>query len=81
MKALVLFQRFGVSAVCTTAGGAAGTSIAPGFGTMGGAVTGAALAAYLNGKLHPHTMELAMWLVRVTEDDIFYFRTSRQSTE
>ena len=74
MKALVLFQRFGVSAVCTTAGGAAGTALMPGFGTVGGAVGGAVLAAKLNKKLRPRTMEVAMWLVSVTEDDIFYFR-------
>jgi hypothetical protein len=74
MKALVLFQRFGVSAVCTTAGGAAGTVAVPGFGTVGGAIGGAVLAAKLNKKLRPRTMDVAMWLVRVTEDDIFYFR-------
>ena len=73
MKALVLFQRFGVSAVCTTAGGAAGAPIVPPFGAIGGAVSGAVLSAYLNKNLRPHTMEVAMWLVRVTEDDIFYF--------
>lgn len=46
----------------------------PGFGTAGGAVAGAVLATYLNGQLRPHTMEIAMWLVGITEDDIFYFR-------
>jgi hypothetical protein len=74
MKALVLFQRFGISTVCTTAGGAAGTAISPGFGTAGGAIVGAALAAYLNKELRPRVMQMAMALMRVTEDDLFYFR-------
>ena len=74
MKALALFQRFGFSAVCTTIGGAKGTVIMPGFGTAGGAISGAVLAAYLNKKVRPYTMDFAMFLVRDTEDDIFYFR-------
>ncbi|MEX0775002.1 MAG: hypothetical protein WD042_04725 [Phycisphaeraceae bacterium] len=74
MKALVLFQRFGISSVCTAAGGAAGTAILPGLVTAGGAVGGALVAAYLNKKLRPHTLELAMWLLRVTESDLFYLR-------
>ncbi|MCZ7558521.1 MAG: hypothetical protein M5R41_19200 [Bacteroidia bacterium] len=74
MKALVLFQRFGVSTVCTIVGGSAGTAVLPGFGTFGGAVSGAVAAAYLNRKIRPHTMDLAMCLFQVTEDDIFYFR-------
>ena len=74
MKALVFFQRFGVSTVCTTAAGAAGTAILPGWGTAGGAMVGAVLAAYLNRKLRPRVMEIAMGLMRVTEEDLFYFR-------
>jgi hypothetical protein len=74
MKALVLFSRFGISAVCTTVGGVIGSSIVPGFGTAGGAIGGAILAIYLSKTLRPHTMEIATWLVSVTDDDIFYFR-------
>lgn len=74
MKALVLFSRFGISTVCTTVGGAVGTAIVPGVGTAGGAIGAAALAAYLNKKLRPLMMNIAMWVVRVTEEDLFYFR-------
>ena len=28
---------------------------------------------YLNKRLRPRTMEIAKWLLRVTEDDLFYF--------
>lgn len=81
MKALVLFQRFGISAVLTTVGGAAGGtvgSIVPFIGNIigaiGGAIGGAGLAAYLNSKLRPHMLEIGMELAGVTEDDLFYFK-------
>ena len=73
MKALVLFQRFGISAVLTTAGGALG-SIVPFLGNLIGAGIGAGLAAYLNSKLRPHMLEIGMELAGITEDDFFYFR-------
>ncbi len=73
MKALVLFQRFGISAVLTTAGGAVG-SIVPGFGNILGAIAGAGLSAYLNSKLRPHMLEIGMKLAGITADDLFYFR-------
>ena len=73
MKALVLFQRFGISLVLTTAGGALG-SIVPILGNLGGVIMGAGLAAYLNSKLRPRLLEIGMKLAGVTEDDLFYFR-------
>lgn len=81
MKALVLFQRFGISAVLTTVGGVAGGtvgSIIPIIGNIigaiGGAIGGAGLAAYLNSMLRPHMLEIGMELAGVTEDDLFYFK-------
>lgn len=81
MKALVLFQRFGISAVLTTVGGVAGGtvgSIIPFIGNIigaiGGAIGGAGLAAYLNSKLRPHMLEIGMELAGLTEDDLFYFK-------
>ena len=73
MKALVLFQRFGISAVLTTAGGAVG-SIIPGFGNIVGAIAGAGLSVYLSSKLRPHMLEIGMKLAGITADDLFYFR-------
>ena len=73
MKALVLFQQFGISAVLITAGSAVG-SIVPGFGNILGAITGAGLSAYLGGKLRPHMLEIGMKLAGITADDLFYFR-------
>lgn len=73
MKALVLFQRFGISAVLTTAGGAAG-SIVPFWGNILGAFTGATLSVYLSSKLRPHMLEIGMKLAGITADDLFYFR-------
>ena len=74
MKALVLFQRFGISAVLTTAGGAAGTLVAPGPGSAIGAIGGALSAWRLNRKLRPRMRKIGMALTGVTEDVIFYLR-------
>ena len=74
MKALVLFQRFGISAVLTTAGGAAGTFVAPGPGSAIGAIGGALSAWRLNRKLRPRMRKIGMALTGVTEDVIFYLR-------
>ncbi len=74
MKALVLFQRFGTSALLTKAGGKIGFSIEPFWGTLIGAIGGVVTAGYLNRKLRPHMLEIGMKLARVTEDDLFYFR-------
>ena len=81
MKALVLFQRFGISTVLTTVGGvvggAAGTAIpiiGNVIGAIGGAIGGAGLAALLSSKLRPHMLEIGMELAGLTEDDLFYFK-------
>lgn len=81
MKALVLFQRFGISTVLTTVGGvvggAAGTAIpiiGNVIGAIGGAIGGAGLAALLSSKLRPHMLEIGMELTGLTEDDLFYFK-------
>ena len=74
LKALILLSRFGVTTVCTTVGGAAGSALAPGLGTVLGSLGGAGLAWQLNRKIMPHIMELAMGIMRVTQDDMFYFR-------
>ena len=72
MKALVLFQRFGISVGLTKAGELVGGSIVPGGELIGG-IGGASLAAYLNSKLRPRMLKIGMKLARVTEDDLFYF--------
>ncbi|CAN0510068.1 unnamed protein product, partial [Phaeothamnion confervicola] len=74
MKAIVLFSRFGISTVCTTAAGAAGTALFPGAGTVVGSISGAVAAGLLNRKLQPRMLEVGMWLVGVSKDDLFYFQ-------
>lgn len=81
MKALVLFQRFGISAVLTTVGGVAGGtvgSVVPIIGNLVGALVGGGIGAIsaglLNSKLRPHMLEIGMELAGVTEDDLFYFK-------
>ena len=74
LKALTLMSRFGITAVCTTAGGAAGTIAAPGVGSAAGAVAGGGLSYYLNRRLRPRMLEVATRITGVDEDDLFYLR-------
>ena len=82
LKALVLMARFGVSSVCVTAGGAAGSAggsfAMPGIGTAAGGIIGgvggAAFAAVLNRRLRNRMFDLAMYLSRIDDDEFFYFR-------
>ena len=76
MKALVLLSRFGITSVCVYLGGAA-SSIAvpvPVVGTAVGVLAGGGLSYYLNRQLRPRMMEIAMTVVGVDEDDMFYFK-------
>ena len=73
MKALVLFQRFGISAVLTAAGVFAG-SFLPGPGNVIGAIGGGLSAWRLNRKLRPKMRKIGMALTGVTEDVLFYLR-------
>ena len=81
MKALVLFQRFGISTVLTTAGsvggGMAGSAI-PIIGNVVGALVGGGIGAisagWLSSKLRPHMLEIGMALAGLTEDDLFYLK-------
>lgn len=74
MKAIVLFSRFGITTVCTTAASAAGSALFPGAGTIVGSISGAVAAGLLNRKLQPRMLDVGMWLVGVSKDDLFYFQ-------
>ena len=80
VQALAVMSRMGVSAVLATVGGmgggAAGSAI-PFVGNLiggiAGTVAGAGIGVYLNNRLEPHTLELALDITGLTGDDIFYY--------
>ena len=80
VRTLALMSRFGVASVCGMAGaaggGAAGTSVLPGVGSLGGSlvggIAGAGFAMVLNRKLRPHIEAVAVRLVGGDPDDLFY---------
>lgn len=74
LKALTLMSRFGISTVCIGLGGAAGSVALPGAGTAAGHVSGAGLALFLNSRLKPRMLEIAMEVVAMSVDDMFYLR-------
>ena len=77
MKALLLMQRFGVSTVCTLAGSAIASPVAPPWGTAVGSLGGAGVSIILSRKLKPRMTSVALWLCRLTEDDLFYLRNKK----
>ncbi|OHB74248.1 MAG: hypothetical protein A2Z34_00660 [Planctomycetes bacterium RBG_16_59_8] len=76
LKTLVLMGRFGVSTVCTTVASAAGTALVPVpiLGTLVGAGTGFFTAMMLNKELSPYMSDMALGLLSLTQDDLFYFK-------
>ena len=74
MKALVLVQRFGISVVLTTLGGAAGTAVLPGIGFAIGLIGGAGLSMVLGKKLKPRMMDVALKVSGLEREDLFYFK-------
>lgn len=84
LRALLLLQRFGVTALLVGGGGAigatAGTAV-PGPGTaiggITGSVVGAVTAAKVNRLIRPYTLNFALELTGMSEDDLFYFQNKR----
>lgn len=75
VKVLILLSRFGIASVVTATGAIAGSHIPlPGWGTAIGSLGGALTAVYLNRRLKPRVLDIAMNLLSVTHDDMFYFR-------
>jgi hypothetical protein len=85
VKCVVLLSRFGVSTICTSIGGAAGTaagSVFPGPGNLvggiSGSIAGAITASKLNKFFKPNIMEFAFGLTGLDENDMFYFHNKKR---
>ncbi len=74
VKALVLFSRFGVTSVLTLTGTAVGTAVVPVLGSLIGGIGGAMAASKINKVIKPQMNDIAMGLVGLTEEDLFYYR-------
>lgn len=81
VKVLVLFSRFGITTVsvliCSAAGGYISGPGAPIGATMG-SVTGAGLAGFVNKKVKPYMLEIALGLVGLDQEDMFYFNNKKR---
>ena len=83
-----LMSRMGVSTVLATVGGMGGASagsLVPGVGNavagIGGTVIGAGMGMYLNKRLQPHMLNLALNITRLTHDDLFYYKNKPRIEE
>ena len=88
VQTLTLMSRMGISTVLATAGGMGGASagsLVPGVGNavagIGGTVIGAGMGMYLNKRLHPRMLDLALNITGLTHDDLFYYKNKPRIDE
>ena len=81
VQTLTLMSRMGISTVLATVGGIAGAAAGtpmPGLGNVivgtSGSAIGAGVGMYLNKRLQPHLLDLALSITGLTKDDIFYYK-------
>jgi hypothetical protein len=74
LKSLFLLSRFAVSGAAVGMGGAIGGAAIPGVGVVPGAIIGAGVAHITNRKLKHQVLAVAMRVVDLDEEDLFYFK-------
>ena len=85
VQTLTLMSRMGVSTVLAMVGGKGGAlagSAVPGAGTLVGSVAGSLVGAgvgiYLNRRLQPRLLDLALDITGLTQDDLFYYKNKER---
>ena len=81
VQTLTLMSRLGIATLMATLGTTAGSTlgtVVPGVGNLvsgfAGLAAGAGLGIYINRKLEPRLLELALDMVGLEEDGLFYFK-------
>lgn len=85
VQTLTLVSRMGLTALMSAAGGAGGSalgSVIPGAGNLvggiAGTVTGGVSAMFLNRRLQPRILSLALDICGLEEEDLFYFKNKER---
>ena len=85
VQTLTLMSRMGITTVMVAAGGMGGTaagSAVPGIGNIvagfGGTVVGVGMGMYLNRRLQPRMLDLALNITGLTHDDLFYYKNKQR---
>ena len=80
VQTLTIMSRMGISTVLATAGGMGGSAAGSAIpfvgnliGGIAGTAAGAGIGMYLNSRLEPRMMDLALDITGLTGDDIFYY--------
>ena len=78
VQTLTLISRMGLTTVLSAAGGGALRSVIPGVGNLiggiAGTVAGSVSAMFLNNRLQPRILSLALDISGLEEDDLFYYK-------
>lgn len=78
VKAIVLLSRFGITSTCAAIGSAAGGLAGGPVGAPVGGMLGAIASSKLNKKLKPKMIELALKLLNLKEEDMFYYNNKKK---
>ena len=88
VQTLTLISRMGLTTLLSTAGASGGTAIGtmiPGVGNLiggiAGTVTGGVSAMFLNKRLQPHILSLALDICGLEDDDLFYYKNKSRIDE
>ena len=86
VRTLTLISRIGLTTLLSTAGGAGGGalgSVIPGVGNLiggiAGTITGGVSAMFLNNRLQPHILSLALDICGLEEEDLFYYKNKERT--
>ena len=85
VQSLTLMSRMGVTTVLATVGGMGGTAVGSFIpfagnliGGIAGTAAGAGMGMYLNKRLEPHMLDLALDITSLTRDDLFYYKNKER---
>lgn len=79
VRTLTMLSRFGINTLLTSTGGAGGSALGGGLpGAVLGGVAGLVSALWLNKRLRPRMLDLALNITRLTRDDLFFFKNQRR---
>jgi len=81
LTAIMAISRFGITSVLALTGGSVGTAIFPGLGSLLGGLTGAFGGMYFNKKMKPYLFDWTLWLLDLSNDEMFYFKNKKYIDE
>ena len=77
LKSILIINKFGFTSLMAIIGANYGR-VGGGWGALAGALGGAVTGSYISKKIQPHLLKLALGILGLTTDDIFYYRNKQK---